>query len=56
MTYRKVNSSIVSKGLMNSFKEMFLLARMFPIAVIHREIKILDERVSISECFTEKET
>ena len=34
--YQKVNSSIVSKGAMNSFKEMFPLARMFPLAVMHR--------------------
>ena len=29
-TYQKINSYIVSKGAMNSFKEMFPLARMFP--------------------------
>ena len=34
-TYRKVNSSIVLKGAMNSFNVMFPLARMFPVAVIH---------------------
>ena len=28
-------SSIVSKGAMNSFKEMFPLVRMFPLAVKH---------------------
>ena len=36
MTYQKVSSSIVSKGAMNSFDEMFQLARMFPLAKIHR--------------------
>ena len=35
-TYQKINSYIVSKGAMNSFKEMFPLARMFPVAVMHR--------------------
>ena len=35
-TYQKVNSSIVSKGAMNNFNEMFPLARMFPLAVMHR--------------------
>ena len=34
-TYQKVNSSIVSKGAMNSFNEMFPLARVFPLAVMH---------------------
>ena len=29
-TYQKVNSSIISKGAMNSFKEMF------PLTVMHR--------------------
>ena len=38
--YQKVNSSIVSKGDMNSFNEIFPLARMFPLAVIHRGYKI----------------
>ena len=33
--YHKVNSSIVSKGAMNSVKEMFPLARMFLLAVMH---------------------
>ena len=33
--YQKINSSIVSEGAMNNFKEMFPLARMFPPAVIH---------------------
>ena len=36
-TYQKVKSSTVSKGARNSFKEMFPLARMFPLAVMHRE-------------------
>ena len=36
MTYQKVSSSIVSKSAMNSFNEMFQLARMFPLAKIHR--------------------
>ena len=35
MMYQKVNSSIVSKGAMNSLKEMFPLARMFPLTVMH---------------------
>ena len=35
MTYQKINSSIVSKGTMDSFKEMFPLVRMFPLAVMH---------------------
>ena len=35
-TYQKVDSSIVSKGAMNNFNEMFPLARMFPLAVMHR--------------------
>ena len=34
--YQKVNSSIVSKGVMNSFNEMFPLARMFPQVVMNR--------------------
>ena len=36
-TYQKekVDSSIVSKDAMNSFNEMFPLARMFPPAVMH---------------------
>ena len=33
--YQKVNSSIVSKGVINSFNEMFPLARMFTLAVMH---------------------
>ena len=37
MLYQKVNSSIVPQGTMNSFKEMFPLARMFPLAVMHRK-------------------
>ena len=36
MTYQKVTSSIVSEGAMNTFNEMFQLARMFPLAKIHR--------------------
>ena len=35
MTYQKVDSSIVLKGAMNSFNEMFSLVRMFPLAVMH---------------------
>ena len=35
-TYQKINSSIISKGVMNSFKVMFPLARMFPLAVMHK--------------------
>ena len=35
-TYQMVNSSVVSKGAMNSSNEMFPLARMFPLAVMHR--------------------
>ena len=35
MTHHKVNSSIVSKGAMNSYDEMFPLAKMFSLAVIH---------------------
>ena len=34
-TYQKINSSIVSKGAMNILTEMFPLARMFPLAVMH---------------------
>ena len=34
--YQKTNSSIVPKGAINSFKEMFPVARMFPLAVMHR--------------------
>ena len=38
MTFQKAfNSCIVSKGAVNSFKEMFPLARMFPVAVMHRK-------------------
>ena len=33
-TYQKINSSIVSKGALISFKEMFPLDRMFPLAVM----------------------
>ena len=33
-TNQIVNSSIISKGAMNSFNEKFLLARMFPLAVM----------------------
>ena len=36
VTYQKFNSSIVSKGAMNNFNEMFPLARMIPLAVMHR--------------------
>ena len=32
--YQKVNSSIVSKGAMNNFKEMF------PLAVTHEAVKL----------------
>ena len=32
-----INSPIVSKGAMNSFKEMFPLARMFPVVVMHSD-------------------
>ena len=31
--YQKINGYIVSKGAMNSFKEIFPLSRMFPLAV-----------------------
>ena len=34
-TYQNINSSIVSKGAMNSFKEKFPLARMFPLTAMH---------------------
>ena len=34
-TYQKVNSSIVSKGAMNSFNEMFPQA-MFPLVAMHK--------------------
>ena len=43
MTYQKINSSIASKGVMNSFKEMFPFARMFPLAVMHT-------RPGVSKC------
>ena len=33
--YQKINSSIVSEDAMNKFKEMFPLARMFPLAIVH---------------------
>ena len=33
--YRNIKSSIVSKDTMNRFREMFLLARMFPLAVMY---------------------
>ena len=36
MMYQKINSSVVSKGAMNKFREMFPLARIFPLAVMHR--------------------
>ena len=36
--YQKVNSSIVSESAMNSFNEMFPLARMFPLAIMHRKL------------------
>ena len=32
---QKFNNPIVSKGAMNSFKDMFPLARMFLLAVMH---------------------
>ena len=36
-TYQKVNSSIiVSTGVMNDFNERFPLAKMFPLAVMHK--------------------
>ena len=35
-TYQKINSSIFYKGALNKFKQMFLLVRMFPLAVMHR--------------------
>ena len=31
----KINSSVISKGAMNKLREMFPLARMFPLAVMH---------------------
>ena len=35
-TYQKLNSSVVSKGAMKSFNEMFPLVRIiFPLAVMH---------------------
>ena len=38
MTFQKAfNSCIVSKDAVNSFKEMFPLARMFPVAVMYRK-------------------
>ena len=33
-TYQKINSSIVSKGAMNSFKEMF------PLALMHKGVPV----------------
>ena len=44
MRHQKVNSSIVSKGAVNSFNEMFSLAKMFSQAVMHMVItKTMDE-------------
>ena len=40
-TYQMINSSLVSKGAMNSFKEMFPLARLFPLTVMHRGYRIV---------------
>ena len=37
-TYQNVNSSIVSKSSMNNFNEMLPLARMFPLAGMHRRL------------------
>ena len=34
--YQKVNTSIVFRGAMNNFNEMFPLAKIFPLAVMHR--------------------
>ena len=31
----KINSSVISKGAMNKLREMFPLARMFPLASMH---------------------
>ena len=33
--YQKINGSIVFKGTMNKLREVFPLARMFPLAVKH---------------------
>ena len=35
-TYQNINSSIISKEAIISFKEMFPPARIFPLAVMHR--------------------
>ena len=40
-TYQKVNSSIVSKGAMNRFKEIFPLV-MFPLPVMHTLLNIFN--------------
>ena len=37
MLYQNVDSSIVSKGAMNVFNEIFPLARIFPLVVMHKE-------------------
>ena len=42
-TYQRINSSIVSKGAMNSFKEIFPLARIFPLAVMHMVQDLITE-------------
>ena len=33
--YQNINSSIIFKCAMNSFREMFSLARIFPLALMH---------------------
>ena len=47
--YQKINSSIVSKGAMNSYKEMFPLARMFPLAVMQVFYRTKRLRVSCKD-------
>ena len=48
-THQELNSSIIFKGAMN-FKKMFPLARMFPLAVIHRGSKKQCDHHSYLRC------
>ena len=41
-TYQKINSSIVSKGVINSFNKKFPLARMFPLAIMHTPLPLAE--------------
>ena len=49
--YQKVNSSIVSKGAINSFKEIFSPVRIFLLAVMHTPFAVHNTKLSQEKCF-----